>query len=192
MDVVRLEIPEVLLLRPRRFADPRGWFNETWSRQALAQAGLACDFVQDNLSYSARAGTVRGLHFQAPPHAQSKLVAVVTGAVLDVVVDVRRGSPTYGRHVSARLDAETGWQIFVPVGFLHGFVTLQDDTRVTYKVDAPYAPAAEGAVIWNDPDLAIAWGVEPARAILSDKDAAAPRFADLASPFSFAGVAAAQ
>jgi len=185
MDVVRLEIPEVMLLRPRRFVDPRGWFNETWSRDALAQAGIAADFVQDNLSYSARAGTVRGLHYQAPPNAQAKLVSAVTGALLDVAVDIRKGSPTYGRSVSARLDADEGWQIYIPPGFLHGFVTLTDEVRVLYKVDAPYDPACEGAVVWNDPDLAIDWGVAAGAAVLSDKDAAAPAFAELDSPFAF-------
>lgn len=186
MDVVRLDIPEIMLLRPRRFADARGYFYEPWNRETLAGAGITGDFVQDNLSYSAKAGTVRGLHFQRPPHAQAKLVYAVTGSVLDVVVDIRTGSPTYGRHVKATVCAEEGWQIYVPAGFLHGFITLQDDTRVAYKVDAPYAPACEGAVIWNDPDLAIDWGAPSA--VLSDKDAQARPFAELVSPFRYGPV----
>lgn len=186
MDVVRLDIPEIVLLRPRRIADARGHFSETWRRDALAEAGIDIDFVQDNLSLSAQAGTLRGLHFQAPPHAQAKLVGVVTGRILDVAVDVRVGSPTYGRHVSCELGADDGLQLYVPAGFLHGFVTLEPDTRVFYKVSDVYSPACDGAVRWNDPDLAIDWGVVPGQAITSDKDAAAGSFADFRSPFVYA------
>ncbi len=187
MDVQRLEIPDVVLLRPKRHGDARGFFTEAWRRDALAAAGIVCDFVQDNLSYSAKAGTLRGLHYQRPPHAQAKLVSVLTGRVLDVAVDVRKGSPTYGRHVKAELSADGGGQLFVPAGFLHGFLTLEDGARVAYKVDDYYAADCDGAVRWNDPDLAIDWGVsEP---ILSDKDAAAPAFADFDTPFSWTGAA---
>lgn len=183
MDVVRLEIPEVMLLRPSRITDSRGFFTETWSRAAMARVGFSPDFVQDNLSYSARAGTLRGLHYQGPPYAQAKLVAAITGSLLDVAVDIRRGSPTYGRHVTARISADEGWQIYVPHGFLHGFVTLEDDTRTAYKVDAAWARECEGAVMWNDPDLGIDWGVvDP---VMSDKDAAAPPFAQFVSPFVY-------
>jgi len=183
MDVVRLDIPEVLLLRPRRFSDARGYFAETYQAAEAAEAGVPDTFVQDNLSFSALAGTVRGLHFQAPPHAQAKLVTVLTGRILDVAVDVRRGSPTFGRHVKAQLSADDGLQIYIPAGFLHGFVTLDPDTRVFYKVSDVYSPACDGAVRWDDPDLAIDWGVSSAQAVLSDKDAAAQAFADFASPF---------
>ncbi|MDZ7629164.1 MAG: dTDP-4-dehydrorhamnose 3,5-epimerase [Parvularculaceae bacterium] len=183
LDVKRTEIEGVLLLTPKRWADARGFFVETWNAERFRQAGLAHDFVQDNHSYSAEAGTVRGLHFQAPPRAQAKLVRVMRGAVMDVAVDVRRGSPTYGRHVRALLSAENGAQLFVPVGFLHGFATLEPHTDVAYKVTDFYSQAHDGAVIWNDADLGIDWGVDPGRAVLSDKDAKAPRFADFRSPF---------
>lgn len=189
MDIVRLDIAEVMLLRPRRFSDARGFFIETYNTAVMAKAaGIGDTFVQDNLVYSGAAGTVRGLHYQAPPHAQAKLVTVITGRILDVAVDVRRGSPTYGRHVAAEL-GDDGSQIYIPEGFLHGYVTLQPETRVAYKVTDIYAPACEGAVLWNDPDLGVDWGVGDG-AILSDKDVVAPRFADFTSPFAYAGVGA--
>lgn len=173
MDVGAFPIEGPLLITPRRFGDDRGWFSESYNKRALAEAGLDVDFVQDNLSLSREVGTLRGLHYQAPPRAQGKLVSVVTGAVLDVAVDVREGSPTYGRYVSARLDGETGAQLWVPEGFLHGFVTLEPDTRVAYKVTAHYSREHDGAVAWDDPDIAIDWGVDAP--VLSAKDKAAPR-----------------
>ena len=179
-----LALPEVLLITPRRHGDARGWFSETWSRKSLAAAGLDIDFVQDNQAFNARSGTVRGLHFQTAPHPQAKLVRVLAGAILDVAVDVRAGSPTRGRWVSARLTAEGGEQLFVPRGFAHGYCTLCDDVMLAYKVDGDYAPQTEGGVIWNDPDLAIDWPVPPDRAVLSDKDLLLPRLADL-PPLSF-------
>ena len=179
-----LALPEVLLITPRRHGDARGWFSETWSRRSLAAAGLDIDFVQDNEAFNARSGTVRGLHFQMAPHPQAKLVRVLAGAILDVAVDVRAGSPTRGRWVSARLTAEGGEQLFVPRGFAHGYCTLCDDVMLAYKVDGDYAPQTEGGVIWNDPDLAIDWPVPPDRAVLSDKDLVLPRLADL-PPLSF-------
>ncbi len=179
-----LALPEVLLITPRRHGDARGWFSETWSRKSLATAGLDIDFVQDNQAFNARSGTVRGLHFQTAPHPQAKLVRVLAGAILDVAVDVRAGSPTRGRWVSARLTAEGGEQLFVPRGFAHGYCTLCDDVMLAYKVDGDYAPQTEGGVIWNDPDLAIDWPVPPDRAVLSDKDLLLPRLADL-PPLSF-------
>jgi dTDP-4-dehydrorhamnose 3,5-epimerase len=179
-----LALPEVLLITPRRHGDARGWFSETWSRRSLAAAGLDIDFVQDNQAFNARSGTVRGLHFQMAPHPQAKLVRVLAGAILDVAVDVRAGSPTRGRWVSARLTAEGGEQLFVPRGFAHGYCTLCDDVMLAYKVDGDYAPQTEGGVIWNDPDLAIDWPVPPDRAVLSDKDLVLPRLADL-PPLSF-------
>jgi dTDP-4-dehydrorhamnose 3,5-epimerase len=173
----------VLIVTPRRFDDDRGWFSETWSRRAFAAAGIDADFVQDNQSFSRPAGTVRGLHFQRPPAAQAKLVRVLRGAILDVAVDIRRGSPTWGRWVGVELSAENGRQLYIPQGFLHGFVTREPDTEVAYKCDAFYAPDCEGAVRWDDPDLAIDWGIDPATAVLSPRDAAAPAFRDLDSPF---------
>ena len=151
----------------------------------MAEAGLAFDWVQDNQSYSAARNTVRGLHYQASPFAQAKLVRVVTGAVLDVAVDVRIGSPTYGQWVAEELSAETGAQLLVPRGFLHGFLTLTENTQVLYKVDAPYDAASDGAVRFDDPDLAVDWGIASDQAVLSDKDAAAARFADWDSPFTY-------
>ena len=183
LEVVPLRIPDLKLIMPARFGDDRGFFSETYNRQRFVEAGIDCEFVQDNQSYSAAPYTLRGLHFQAPPYAQAKLVRVLRGAVLDVAVDVRVGSPTYGQWVKAKLDAEEGWQIFVPAGFLHGFLTLEPNTEVAYKVDAHYNAQAEGAVIWNDETLAIDWGVDPDSVVLSEKDAAAQRFVDFNSPF---------
>lgn len=189
MQVTETALPGVLKLVPPRHADLRGFFTETWSARQLEPAGIAADFVQDNHSYSSAAGTVRGLHFQASPAAQAKLVRVAQGAIRDVVVDIRDGSPTYGRWVAVELSATNGAQLFIPAGFLHGFVTLGADTHVLYKVDAYYAPGCEGAVRFDDPDLGIDWGIEPDRAILSAKDAAAPAFRDLVSPFSWSRAA---
>ncbi|MEM6663813.1 MAG: dTDP-4-dehydrorhamnose 3,5-epimerase [Pseudomonadota bacterium] len=183
MDIVKTSLPGVLRIVPTRFADDRGFFCETWNSRRMAEHGLQFDFVQDNHSFSADAGTVRGLHFQAPPHAQAKLVRVARGAVLDVAVDIRWGSPTYGRWVAVELTADTGEQLLIPHGFAHGFVTLQPRTEVLYKVDAFYNKASEGALRFDDPDLAVDWGIDPARAVLSTKDAAAGSFAGFQSPF---------
>jgi dTDP-4-dehydrorhamnose 3,5-epimerase len=174
-----------LIITPRRFGDARGWFSEVWNRQTLRAAGIDIDFVQDNHSYSAQAGTVRGLHYQRPPHAQAKLVRCGRGAVLDVAVDVRRGSPTFGEWFATELSAENGRQILLPVGFLHGFVTRAPDTEVLYKCSDVYAPDCDGAVRWDDPALSVDWGVDPAAAILSDKDRAAPWFRDFVTPFEY-------
>lgn len=179
-----MSLSGVLRLRPARHGDARGWFSETWSERALAAAGIDARFVQDNVSLSTAIGTVRGLHYQAPPSAQAKLVMVLSGAIRDAVVDVRRGSATFGRSLTVDLNAEAGQQLFVPEGFLHGFVTTAPDTRVLYKVTAPYDPAADGAVRWDDPDLAIDWGVDPAAAVVSAKDAVAPAFRAWTSPFT--------
>jgi dTDP-4-dehydrorhamnose 3,5-epimerase len=176
--VERLAIPDVLLLTPPRFLDARGFFSETWNAQRCAEAGIAGSFVQDNHALSRETGVLRGLHCQVGANAQGKLVRVVRGAIWDVAVDVRRGSPTYGRHVGAVLSAENWRQLWVPVGFLHGYCTLQPDTEVIYKVTAPYDKPAERGVIWNDPALAIPWPVAPAEVLLSDKDLVLPRLAD--------------
>jgi dTDP-4-dehydrorhamnose 3,5-epimerase len=183
LDVTALEIPDVLLVRPRRFADARGHFSEVYNRGPYCGAGITAEFMQDNQSLSVAAGTVRGLHYQAPPFAQAKLVRVLRGAIVDVAVDVRSGSPTYGKWVKAVLTAEGGEQLFVPRGFLHGFATLVADTEVHYKVDAPYSKAHDGGVLWNDPDLAIDWGIGSAPAAVSEKDADAVRFLNFKSPF---------
>jgi dTDP-4-dehydrorhamnose 3,5-epimerase len=176
--ITPLALPDVLLITPKRHGDARGWFTETWSRRAMAEAGVDADFVQDNQAYSARRGTVRGLHFQAAPHPQAKLIRVLRGAIYDVAVDIRPGSPTFGRWVGAELTAERGEQLFVPRGYAHGYCTLHDDTELAYKVDGPYAPRTEGGVLWNDPDLAIAWPISE-EAILSEKDQTLPRLKDL-------------
>jgi dTDP-4-dehydrorhamnose 3,5-epimerase len=180
VEVVSLAIPDVKLVTPRRFVDPRGFFAETFSRRRFAEAGLTADFVQDNHSLSRPAGTVRGLHFQRPPFAQAKLVRVLRGAILDVAVDIRPHAPSYGRHVAAELSAENGAMILVPEGFAHGFCTLQPDTEVLYKVNRDYAPQHEGGILWNDPALGIAWPVDAADAILSDRDRTWPTFAAFA------------
>ncbi len=183
MQIEQTALADVLVITPRRFGDERGFFSESWNRRAFAQAGLELDFVQDNESLSVDVGTLRGLHYQAPPDAQAKLVRVARGAILDVAVDVRRGSPDFGKWVSVELSAENGRQILIPRGFLHGFVTLQPHTHVLYKADNYYAPESDGAVVWNDPDLAIDWQTD--KVTLSDKDAAAPGLADWESPFIY-------
>ena len=185
IDVSDTGIPKVKLITPRRFGDSRGWFSETWTKPKMAAAGLDLDFMQDNHSYSAQTHTLRGLHYQASPYAQTKLVRVARGAVLDVAVDVRVGSPTYLKWVSAELSAENGAQLLVPQGFLHGFLTLLPDTEVLYRVDAPYSSEADGAVRFDDPMLGVDWSIDPAKAILSDKDAAAPAFTDFDNPFTY-------
>ncbi|MFN4172629.1 MAG: dTDP-4-dehydrorhamnose 3,5-epimerase [Pseudorhodobacter sp.] len=177
----------VVILTPRRFADDRGWFSETWNAAQLAGQGLPAVFVQDNHSHSARKGTLRGLHYQAPPRAQDKLVRCTQGAILDVAVDFRQGSPGFGRWVAVRLGAGDGRQLFVPRGFLHGFVTLTDACEVQYKCTDTYAPDCEGSVRWDDPDLGIDWGLEALGVqapLLSPKDAAAPLLRDVTSPFT--------
>jgi dTDP-4-dehydrorhamnose 3,5-epimerase len=184
MELRATSIAAVTLITPARHGDERGFLSETYSRRAFAEAGIDLDFVQDNHSQSAPAGVVRGLHFQVPPVAQAKLVRVACGAILDVAVDLRRGSPTYGRHVAEMLSAANGRQMLVPVGFAHGFVTLAPDTVVLYKVTAPYSPAHDRGLAWDDPDLAIAWPVAAERAILSDRDRRQPRLADFDSPFA--------
>ncbi len=183
MDVIALDIPDVKILRPKKYGDHRGFFSEVYNKRAIAAAGINIDFVQDNHSLSAEKGTVRGLHFQVPPFAQDKLVRVVRGAVFDVAVDLRRGSPTYGRHVSAVLSVEAWNQILVPIGFAHGLMTLEPDTEVIYKVSNYYAPEYDKGLLWNDPNLGIAWPMPGGEAILSDRDHKHPRLVELVSPF---------
>ena len=178
-------LPGVLILTPPRHADGRGWFSETWSAARMAAAGLDLAFVQDNHSFSVAKGTLRGLHYQRPPRAQDKLVRCSRGAIRDVAVDIRSGSPTFGQWVAVELSAENGRQLLVPKGFLHGFVTLTEACEVQYRCTDLYSPDHDGAVRWNDPALGIDWGVtEP---ILSDKDARAPLLADIGQPFRWEG-----
>ncbi|PPB79506.1 dTDP-4-dehydrorhamnose 3,5-epimerase [Albidovulum inexpectatum] len=187
MQIEETSLPGVLILTPRRFTDARGWFSEVWNRRTLASAGIDIDFVQDNHSYSAQAGTVRGLHFQAPPHAQAKLVRCGRGRVFDVAVDIRTGSPTYGHWVGVELSAENGRQLFIPAGFLHGFVTREPHSELLYKCSDYYSAECDGAVRFDDPDIGIDWGIDPSTAILSDKDASAPLLRDFQSPFRYEG-----
>ena len=187
MKLEQTALPGVVILTPARFGDDRGWFSETWNAARLAEAGLDLAFVQDNHSMSAAVGTVRGLHYQAPPRAQDKLVRCSRGAILDVAVDIRRGSPTYGRWIGVELSAQNGRQLLVPKGFLHGFVTRAPDTEVQYKCTDTYAPDCDGAVRWDDPDLGIDWGLQGVVPVLSDKDKKAPYLRDFTTPFEFLG-----
>lgn len=185
--LTELAAPSVRLLSTVRHDDARGYFCETYSRPALADVGIEFEFVQDNQSFSLGRSTVRGLHFQCPPFAQAKLVRVIRGAIFDVVVDLRRGSPTYGHHACAVLSAENRKQLFVPVGFAHGFATLEPETEVAYKVSSPYAPDHEGGLLWSDPELGIDWPFPAVDAILSDKDGLLPTLSELESPFEWDG-----
>lgn len=184
MQIEETTLPGVLILTPRRFGDHRGFFAETWSRRRMAELGIDVDFVQDNHSVSEAAGTVRGLHFQAPPRAQAKLVRCGRGRLFDVAVDIRRGSPTFGQWVGVELSFANGRQMFLPAGFAHGFATLEPGTEIVYKCSEVYDPEAEGALRWDDPGIGIDWRLEGAP-VLSDKDAAAPSLADLDSPFDW-------
>jgi len=177
----------VQLLKPKRFGDDRGWFMETFSASMLAVAGIDLTFVQDNHSYSKPIGTLRGIHFQRPPHAQAKLVRCLRGRIMDYAVDLRRGSPTYGRHVAAELSAENGFQLYVPAGFGHAFVTLEPDVEVAYKVSDVYAPQCDGGIVWNDPTIAIDWPLPASGPVLSPKDATLPNLTDFDSPFVYDG-----
>lgn len=185
--VTPLDLPGLLLLEPRRFNDARGYFSETYRAEWLAAAGFRGDFVQDNMSASANRGTVRGFHFQTPPAAHDKLIRVTRGGILDAVVDLRRGSPAYGRSFAAELTAENGRQLLIPKGFGHALCTLEDDTHVAYKLTGYYAPKAEGGLLWSDPALGIKWPVGVEEAIVSEKDLVLPRLADFDSPFEFEG-----
>jgi dTDP-4-dehydrorhamnose 3,5-epimerase len=175
-------LPDVILVEPAKFGDERGWFAESWHAEKFAQGGIEAQWVQDNHSFSAEPDTLRGLHYQTPPHAQAKLIRCTSGAIWDVAVDFRKASPTYLHHVGVRLDAASMHQLYVPAGFLHGFVTLEPDTEVQYKCSAGYAPAADAAVRWDDPEIAVDWPLETGP-ILSRKDAEAPLLSSVVSPF---------
>ncbi|WP_191057937.1 dTDP-4-dehydrorhamnose 3,5-epimerase [Geminicoccus harenae] len=176
----------VLLINTQRFSDDRGWFAETWNSLRFSQLGTENRFVQDNQSFSRHVNTIRGLHFQAPPYAQAKLVRVVRGKIIDVAVDIRTGSPTYGHWVSAELSADIGNQLFVPVGFAHGFCTLEPDTEVLYKVTDFYDRASDGGIRWDDPDVAVQWHLS-GPPCLSDKDRQLPFLSSFISPFTYDG-----
>ena len=176
----------VLLIEARRHSDERGWFSETYSSRRLRALGIACDFPQDNQSWSRAAGIIRGLHFQRPPSAQAKLVACLRGRIFDVVVDLRVGSPSFGLGLSVEL-TDAGEQLFVPVGFAHGFMTLTDDTVVAYKVSSLYDPDADAGLAWNDPALKIDWPLPESGPIVSNRDAGLPMLSALDSPFAYDG-----
>lgn len=182
MKIETTDLPGVLVLTPARHGDARGFFSESWNRARMAGAGLDVDFVQDNHSLSRTKGTLRGLHYQAPPHAQTKLVRCGRGALYDVAVDIRKGSPSYGRWIGVELSFENGRQLLIPEGFLHGFVTLTDDVEVIYKCSDYYSPDCDGAVRWDS--CGIDWPLQ-GDPVLSDKDKAAPPLTDFNSPFDW-------
>lgn len=188
MQIEETTLPGVVILTPRRFGDDRGFFAETWNRKTLEGLGITTEFVQDNHSVSAEVNTVRGLHFQSPPHAQAKLVRCGRGVLFDVAVDIRKGSPTYGKWVGVELSAENGRQLLVPTGFLHGFATRVPDTEICYKCSDYYAPECDGAVRFDDPGIGIEWGLS-GDAVLSGKDAQAPVLSNFDSPFVWEGAA---
>jgi dTDP-4-dehydrorhamnose 3,5-epimerase len=186
-EIRSLAIPDVKLITPRVFLDERGCFFETYSRKDMSQAGIGCEFVQDNQSLSRAKGVMRGMHYQMAPHPQAKLVRVTKGAIFDVAVDIRQGSPSFGRHVTAVLSAINRSQMWIPIGFAHGFCTLEPDTEVIYKVSDYYAPECDRGIALDDPDLGIPWPIAPAEATLSDKDRKHPRLRDLPAQFTFNG-----
>jgi dTDP-4-dehydrorhamnose 3,5-epimerase len=183
VDITALAIPDLKLITPKKFGDNRGFFSEVYNARAMAELGIETEFVQDNHSLSVTAGTVRGLHFQTPPHAQGKLVRVVRGGIFDVAVDLRRGSPTYGRHVAVELSAANWMQFWIPPGFAHGFCTLEPNSEVVYKTTDYYSAENDGGIFWADPQLKIAWPNVAQEAVVSLKDARLPRLADFTSPF---------
>ncbi len=183
MDVLQTALADVRIVKPRRFGDHRGFFSETFNAKAFVEAGLPTDYVQDNHSLSATKGTIRGLHFQLPPLAQGKLVRVVKGAILDVAVDIRRQSATFGQSVAIVVSAAEWNQLFIPIGFAHGFCTLEADTEVIYKVTDFYSVEHEHGILWNDPDLGIDWPIAADLAVLSEKDKVLPRLKDLPAYF---------
>ncbi|WPZ27563.1 dTDP-4-dehydrorhamnose 3,5-epimerase (plasmid) [Sulfitobacter pontiacus] len=188
MKISETPLLDVLIVIPDRFGDHRGFFSESYSARALAEHGITTEFVQDNHSLSMTPGTIRGLHFQAPPHAQDKLVRCGRGKLFDVVVDIRKGSRTYGQWFGVELSFENGKQLLVPAGFAHGFVTRSPETEIIYKCSDYYVRETEGAIAWNDPHIGIDWGLGDTSPVLSDKDAQAGALADLDTPFKFEGV----
>ena len=187
MQIQTFNIPDLKLIVPKRFSDPRGYFFEAWSDRLFRKEVSNLGFVQDNQSMSSEKGTLRGLHFQKPPHAQGKLMRVIRGSILDVAVDIRKGSPTYGRHVAVKLDAAGGAQLWLPTGFLHGFCTLEDETEVLYKVTTYYSANDDAGVLWSDEDLGIDWPVAADSVVLSDKDKRLPLLRELPDFFVYNG-----
>jgi dTDP-4-dehydrorhamnose 3,5-epimerase len=185
LQIERLQIDGPLLITPSKHGDARGFFSEVFRADVLTAHGVNAAFVQDNHAYSAQSGVLRGLHYQLPPSAQGKLVHCVRGAVLDVAVDIRLGSPTFARHVCIELSAANWRQIWIPPGFAHGYVTLEPDTEVLYKVTSYFDPAAERGIAWDDPVLGIDWGLAASQANLSAKDRRNPRLADVVVPFTY-------
>ena len=185
MEVERLAIPAVMILTPKRFHDQRGYFAETYNKRVLSDLGLVQEFVQDNHSRSAELDTIRGLHFQTPPRAQMKIVRVVSGSIFDVAVDIRAGSPTFGHHVSAVLSVDNGKQLLVPVGFAHGFCSLEAGTEVLYKVTDYYSPEHDKGLLWSDPQLAIKWPTPAAETLLSERDQGHPTLGELPTYFTY-------
>lgn len=185
MQFQKTAIPEVVLITPKKIGDSRGYFSETFRQDMFAENVGNFDLIQDNQSLSAEIGTVRGLHFQLDPRAQGKLVRCIAGAILDVAVDIREGSPTYGQHVKAELTADNGQQLWVPPGFAHGFCTLETNSIISYKVTDYYSPDHDRGLLWNDPELGIIWPVNGEQAILSGKDKVQPRLADLETNFVY-------
>jgi dTDP-4-dehydrorhamnose 3,5-epimerase len=180
-----MNLPRVIV--PKRHMDSRGWFSETFREAQLRELGITCRFVQENQSYSRRAGTLRGMHFQNPPAEQAKLISVLRGRVLDVMIDVRRGSPTFGKYASIEISADSGRQLFIPAGFAHGFLTLEDEVIVTYKVSNFYSPPHESGIRWDDADVGVQWPMSPRDIILSDKDRQLPPLKTFVSPFRYDG-----
>ena len=185
MQVTSLDIPDVKIIRPKKFGDNRGFFSETYNKRDFSNHGIDIDFVQDNHSLSEKPGTLRGLHFQTPPYAQDKLVRVLKGSILDVAVDLRSGSPTYGKHVTAVISGEEWNQILVPIGFAHGVLTLEPGTELLYKVSNYYAPDHDKGLFWNDPALGIEWRMSEDDVVLSEKDSKQPMLADLEPVFEY-------
>jgi dTDP-4-dehydrorhamnose 3,5-epimerase len=185
MQIERLEIEDIFVILPAKHGDPRGFFSETYRSGFLQKQNVDAQFVQDNHVYSAQLGVLRGLHFQTPPHAQGKLVRCIKGSILDVCVDIRRGSPTFGHHVAIELSAANWKQLWLPPGFAHGYITLEPDCEVIYKVTDYYAKDCERGVAWDDPDLAIDWRISVANLIISEKDRTNPRLADIKPPFRY-------
>ena len=185
IDIQKTAIKHVLVIAPQKFEDHRGFFRETWNQNSLKRAGINLEFSQDNQSISFETNTIRGLHFQTPPHQQAKLVRCGQGAFLDVAVDIRRGSPSYGAWVSMELSAENGKQMLIPAGFAHGFRTLMPNTEILYKCTAAYAPECDRAIRFDDPDIGIEWGISRDLAIISEKDANAAQLSECGSPFTW-------
>lgn len=185
LETKRLAIADVVEVLPRKFGDDRGFFSETYNSERFEAANLPIDWIQDNQSFSAQIHTLRGLHYQEPPFAQAKLVRVIRGSILDVAVDIRAGSPTFGQYVTLELSARSFNQILVPTGFAHGFLTLEPDTEVFYKVNAPYSKQHDRSIRWNDPAIAIDWPLSGATPVLSGKDESAPTLAEAKPSFKF-------